>query len=170
MEVDLLAPATSRSGTGHRHERIGGEPLARRTEGAELVRSGHVEREIFVALPDGRRHRAAVRVATPAVLVILKALAMRQRDKLKDAYDIDYVLRHVGVEDVAAGIQGFGAVDPVMKALAALTEIFSSIDAIGPTSVALYRRAPLGGAEADRLQALAYARVRQLLGLLRGNA
>lgn len=166
VEVDLLAPATPRSGGGHRHERIGGEPLARRTEGAELVRSGHVDREIAGVLPDGRSHRVSVRVATPAALVVLKALAMSQRDKPKDAYDIDYVLRHMGVEQVAAGIQEFGAVEPVRKALDVLAERFSSIDAIGPTSVALYRRAPLGGPEADQLKALAYARVEQLLRAL----
>ena len=169
VEVDLLAPASPRSGASHRHERIGGEPLARRTEGAELVRGGCVERAISGVLPDGRRHRVSVRVATPATLVVLKALAMGQRDKAKDAYDIDYVLRHVGIGEVAAGIHEFGNVEPVRKAVVVLTEKFSSIDAIGPTSVAQYRRAPLGSPEADQLQALAYARVRQLLGPLRGD-
>lgn len=169
VEVDLLAPATPRSGGGHRHERIGGEPLARRTEGAELVRSGHVEREIAGVPPDGRRHRVSVRVAAPAALVILKALTLGQRDKPKDAYDIDYVLRHIGGEEVAAGIQEFGAVEPVTKALAVLAQKFSSVDTIGPMSVALYRRVPLGSREADQLKALAYARVAQLLGLLRSN-
>lgn len=169
VEVDLLAPATPRAGVGHRHERIGGEPLARRTEGAELVRSGHVDREITGVLPDGRSHRVAVRVATPAAFVILKALAMGQRDKPKDAYDIDYVLRHIGVEEVAGGIQEFGEVEPVKKAFVVLAERFSSIDAIGPTSVALYRRVPLGSPEADQLQALAYARVEQLLERVRAE-
>jgi hypothetical protein len=169
VEVDLLAPATPRSGSAHRHERIGGEPLARRTEGAELVRTGHVEREITGELPDGRRHRIAVRVATPGALVILKALAMGQRDKAKDAYDIDYVLRHIGIEEVAAEIEEFGVVDPVTKAFAILAERFSSIDAIGPTSVAIYRRAPLGSPEADQLQAVAYGRVDQLIRRSRVN-
>lgn len=169
VEVDLLAPATPRSGSAHRHERIGGEPLARRTEGAELVRTAHVDREIVGILPDGRRHRVAVRVATPAALVILKALAMGQRDKPKDAYDIDYVLRHIGVEEVGAGIQGFGAIEPVKKALSVLAEMFDTIDAIGPTSVALYRRVALGSAEADQVQALAYARVERLLARVRAE-
>ena len=96
-------------------------------------------------------------------MVILKALAMGQRDKPKDAYDIDYVLRHVGIEQVAVGIAAFGALDPVIKALAILAEKFSSIDAIGPTSVVLYRRVRRGSPEADQLQALAYARVDQLV-------
>jgi hypothetical protein len=167
VEVDLLAPVTPPLGSDHRHERIGGEALARRTEGAELVRIASVERELDGVLPDGRWNRVAVRVAAPATLVILKALAMGQRDKPKDAYDIDYVLRHIGVEEVAAGIAEFGVVEPVAKALGILAEKFSSIDTIGPTSVALYRRVPLGSSEADQLQALVYARVDQLLRLVR---
>ena len=163
VEVDLLAPVTPRTGSQHRHERIGGEPLARRTEGAELVRIAAVDRTLEGVLPDGRPNRVRVRVASPAVVVILKALAMGQRGKPKDAYDIDYVLRHVGIEQVAVGIAAFGALDPVIKALAILAEKFSSIDAIGPTSVVLYRRVRRGSPEADQLQALAYARIDQLV-------
>ncbi len=163
VEVDLLAPVTPRGGAGHRHERIGGEPLARRTEGAELVRTAFVDQEIAGLLPDGRQNRVSVRVATPSALVILKALAMGQRDKPKDAYDIDYLLSHIGIGEVAAGIAAMAAVDPVMKAVRILADKFTSIDAIGPASVAMYRRVPLGSPEADRVQALAFARVEQLL-------
>lgn len=170
VEMDLHAPVTPRLGTDHRQERIGGEPLARRTEGAELVRIASVDRELDGVLPDGRRNRVSVRVAAPSALVILKALAMGQRDKPKDAYDIDYVLRHIGVEEVAAGIAEFNELESVKKALGVLGEKFSSIDALGPTSVALYRRVPLGNPEADQLQALAYARVNQLLGRAGGEA
>jgi hypothetical protein len=163
VEVDLLAPVTPRGGAGHRHERIGGEPLARRTEGAELVRTAFVDHEIAGLLPDGRPNRVSVRVATPAALVILKALAMGQRDKPKDAYDIDYLLGHIGIDEVAAGIAAMGHVDSVTKALRVLADKSSSIDAIGPASVALYRRVPLGSPEADQVQALAFARVERLL-------
>jgi hypothetical protein len=167
VEVDFLAPVTPRGGAGHRHERIGGEPLARRTEGAELVRTAFVAQEIAGLLPDGRPNRVSVRVAAPSALVILKALAMGQRDKPKDAYDIDYLLGHIGIEDVAAGIRAVTETEIATKAVGILAEKFSSIDAIGPASVALYRRAPLRSPEADRVQALAFARVEQLLRRLR---
>ena len=166
VEIDLLAPATPRVGPGRRHERIGGEPLARRTQGAELVRAGYVDREISGILPDGRPNRVSVRVATPAALIVLKALAMGERDKLKDAYDIDYLLRHAGVDEIAAGIAEFNLVEPVRRALGVLAVKFASLDTLGPTSVALYRRAQLHSAEADELQALAFARVQRLLDLL----
>jgi hypothetical protein len=166
VEVDLLAPATPRTGPGRRHERIGGEPLARRTQGAELVRAGHVDREISGMLPDGRPNRVSVRVATPAAIVVLKGLAIGERDKPKDAYDIDFLLRHAGVDQIAEGIAEFKSVEPVRRALSVLAVKFATVDTIGPTSVALYRRAQLRSAEADELQALAFARVRRLLDLL----
>ena len=54
-----------------------------------------------------------------------------------------------------------------MKAVRLLADKFASIDAIGPASVALYRRVPLQSPEADQVRALAYARVDQLLRRLR---
>lgn len=164
VEVDLLAPMTPRLGAGHRHERIGGEPLARRTEGAEIVRLTHQDREIAGTLPDGRRNRVSVRVAAPAAMVILKALAMAERDKPKDAYDIDYLLAHIGVEEIAREIVALGALEALSKAIAILADKFGSVEAIGPMSVALYRRIPLGSTGADQVQALAYARMARLPG------
>ena len=62
---------------------------------------------------------------------------------------------------------GMGHVDPAVKAVGILADRFASIDAIGPAIVALYRRVRLGSPEADRVQALACARVDQLLRRLR---
>ncbi len=93
-----------------------------------------------------------------------------QRDKPKDAYDIDYVLRHAGVDEIAAGIAEFNLVEPVRTALGVLAAKFAGVDGIGATSVALYRRAQLRSTEADELQALAFARVQRLLDLLRQGA
>jgi hypothetical protein len=80
---------------------------------------------------------------------------MGQRDKPKDAYDIDYLLAHIGIDEIATQIAGFEGVAPVEKALAVLANKFSSVGVIGATSVALYRRLPIGGVEADQIQAFA---------------
>ena len=55
--------------------------MARRTEGAELLRRQATERTVEGQLPDGRLNRVRIRFATPGVLVILKALALDSRDK-----------------------------------------------------------------------------------------
>lgn len=164
VEIDLLAPATARTGRRHRHEQIEGEPLARRTAGAELVRKAFVEREFAGRLPDGRPNRVRLRVASAAVVVVLKALAMADRDKPKDAYDLDYLLAHAagGPQAVADELAALPSGDPVTRALAVLAEKFESIDAYGPTSVAVYRGLPLGSPQADAVQAAAFARVQRL--------
>lgn len=168
VEVDLLAPATTRTGRNHRHERIEGAPLPRRTDGAELVRDSFVESVVEGRLPDGRPNRVRLRVASAAVIVVLKALAMRTRDKPKDAYDIDYLLAYQpgGVDAVASDIQALGDSLPVSNALDILAERFDSVGSYGPASVAAYRRLAAGSPEADGAQALAFARVQELLRIL----
>ena len=106
-----------------------------------------------------------LRVATVAVVVILKALAMVDRDKPKDAYDLDYLLWHAegGPGAVAAEIAQLPQAEPIPHALAILTDKFNSIDAYGPASVATYRRLPLNTPEADAVQAASFARVQRLL-------
>ncbi len=169
VEVDLLAPATGRSGRSHRHERIEGEPLPRRTKGAELVRDSWVDVDVDGRLPDGRRNRVRLRVASSAVIVVLKALAMTRRDKPKDSYDIDYLLAHHlgGIEAVADDLRVLEGTRPASDALLVLEERFAEVGSYGPTSVAAYRRLRLGSREAERVQALAFARVQRLLHLVR---
>ncbi len=164
VRVDLLAPPTDRRGRAHRHEQVG-DVLARRTEGAELLRRQATVVEVRGELPDGRSNRVTVRFPTPGVLVLLKALALDERDKPKDAYDIDYVLAYApgGLETVARQISELRDAEPVRKALAILREKFESVDSYGPQSIAVYRREALGSEEAARIQALAYARVQALL-------
>lgn len=169
VEVDLLAPATARSGRRHRHEQVEGEPLPRRTDGAELVRDSFVDAEVDGRLPDGRPNRVRLRVASSAVIVVLKALAMTRRDKPKDSYDIDYLLAHHrgGVEAVAEDLRALEGTRPVSDALRILEERFAEVGSYGPTSVAAYRRLRLGSRVADEAQALAFARVQRLLRLVR---
>ena len=164
VQVDLLAPRTERSGRAHRHEEIGGT-LARRLEGAELLRVCYENKKLRGVLPDGRRNSVVVRVARPAAFVVLKALALDGREKAKDSYDIDYVLAHVagGPAVVGREIAGLGDVDPVRAAIDALERKFNDPDALGPASVALYRELDEASDEASRARALAFARVQRLL-------
>ncbi|MEX1264625.1 MAG: hypothetical protein WEE66_11970 [Actinomycetota bacterium] len=169
VEVDFLAPVTERVGRSHRHEPVGGEPLGRRTPGTELLRDSFVEREIAGMMPDGRNNTVIVRFATGAVLIVLKVLAMGDRDKGSDAYTIGYVLQHSagGPGVVAADVVALGQGEPIHAALDVLRQKFSTIDSYGPQTVALYRGHDLGTPEADRAQALAFALVSSFLGAVK---
>lgn len=79
--------------------------------------------------PTGRRNRVVVQVAPPGAIVILKALATGQGDK-----DIDYLLAHVGLDEIATPIAGSEELRPVEKALAFRANKVGSVDVIGPSS------------------------------------
>jgi hypothetical protein len=122
-------------------------------------------------MPDGRHNAVDIHVATIPALLVMKGFALTQRDKLKDAYDIWYCVRHfVGgadalakecrrLLDVAVARQGFGLI----------ASKFRSIDDFGPASVRRF----LQGADLpsdlspDQIQTDAYMRVSQLLALIR---
>ena len=168
VEVDLLAPVTPRGGAGHRHERIGGEPLARRTEGAELVRTAFVDHEIAGAAagrapkPRRRPRRDPRRPCRSSRRSRWASATSRRTPTTSTTCSATWASRKWR----PASSPSAGPI-PSQRPTRILADKFSSIDAIGPASVALYRRVPLGSPEADQVQALAFARVDQLVRRLR---
>jgi len=79
-------------------------------------------------------------VAGPAAFVVLKAIALRERGLLKDAFDLYYVVRHYGdnVGDVAKRLIPL-LEDPIaQRALDILREDFETIDHLGPRRAARF--------------------------------
>ena len=167
VELDFLAPD---DGLSHRHVRVGDELVARNAAGGQLVREQNETRELTGTLPDGRENTVRVRVVGPAALIGLKALALDGRDRLKDSYDIDYVLAHVegGIDAVVDSLLAMAHLPIVGRIIEILDEKFRTVDAIGPVSVARYRQ--LTGEDADRARAAAFARVRTLITQFRESA
>jgi hypothetical protein len=79
-------------------------------------------------------------VCGPGAFVILKALAFRSRRANKDAYDIDYVLRHYGdnVDAVARRMRPLQADAVGREALGCLREDFADLGSIGSVAVAAF--------------------------------
>lgn len=167
VELDFLAPP---DGTRHRHVRLEGERVARSAEGAAIVREQFEIHTLSGILPDGRPNTVELRVAGPAALVVLKALALDGRDKPKDAYDIDYLLAHTGagIDSIGDSLRSWDQIEIVSRAVAVLSAKFRDVNDYGPSSVAFYRGVP-EGQRSDQVRALAYARVRRLLSIVRGD-
>jgi hypothetical protein len=169
--LDLLAPPPEEMGRNRRHVRFQEEGMARRLDGGSILSHLRVEAEVEGTLPDGRQNRKRANVAAPGALIVLKALALANRDKAKDAYDIDYVLQYIapkggGPGAVADELRPFRELPVVQEAVAVLAEKFENADSYGPQGVALYRRLRLGSEDADAVQARAFALVQELLELL----
>jgi hypothetical protein len=83
-----------------------------------------------------------VPVCHPAVLVMLKALAMADRDAYKDAYDLFFVLKASsegpdGLGKFLSGLRPHRALDDMEKSL---DSKFKTIDSAGPANVCAFLR------------------------------
>ena len=110
----------------------------------------------------GERTVRHVWVCGAASFTVLKALAFRNRGTNKDAYDLIYTWRGLGIETVAREIKPFLADSFVGQALTIIKEDFSDHDAPGPRRAAAFVR---GGTD-DEIQADVVGLARRLLSRL----
>lgn len=94
VEVDFLAGEYRGTGKSHRHQDIQDGFKARKARGAELAFEMFEEVTILGTLPNGGKDSAKVRVASMVPFIIMKATAMQDRLKEKDAYDIYFCLKN----------------------------------------------------------------------------
>lgn len=89
------------------------------------------------SLPDGSHYSTEIRSAGVVALIVMKAHAMRIREKSKDAYDIWFCLANYPgtIESVAKAFKPHVRKASVIKALDLLSENFKSVDARGPMDV-----------------------------------
>ena len=84
VEVDLLAGIYSGTGPGHRHQKIQ-TILARKARGCDLAVELSHEVTVTGTLPEGGVRSVTFRIASVVPFVIMKALALDERLKEKDA-------------------------------------------------------------------------------------
>lgn len=102
--------------------------------GIDLAFEAWDEIEIAGVMPDGARNVVRVRIVRPEVFILIKAFALGERQKEKDAYDIAFVLRHY-VPDLtmlAGRMQPHIASGLGQEAYQILKAKFATHDSIGP--------------------------------------
>ncbi len=120
----------------------------------------------------GEQAQRYIWVCGPASFVVLKARAIHQREKPKDAFDLQYVLMNLdgGVELVAAELRKMLDDKEAVEAVKFLRQAYQTIDSIGPSRAAFFLyglRAEETSEEYDDLAASAHAYVNRLLAGLK---
>lgn len=104
------------------------------------------------SLPNGSTLAREVWVCGPGAFVVLKAMAFRHRGENKDAYDLFYLLREMGVEEVAAEFARFDRDHPtVQEAVRILREDFLMNNAGRVQAAEFIAGSPDEGIEGDVL-------------------
>lgn len=166
VEVDLLAGEYEGTGRGHRTQRVQ-DIRPRKARGCDLAFDEPTDVLVEGALPDGAIDSATVRVASIVPFLVMKGMALADRLKEKDSYDIYYCVRHYpgGVEALGARFKPLLTHGLVQEGMRSIAEKFASPDHTGPRHVAAFLEVE-DDEDRDILIRDAYERVNALLEYL----
>ena len=107
-------------------------------------------------MPDGTVNQVTARLVAPEAFILIKAIAMDERIKGKDAYDIAFVLNHYkpSLADLAKKVHGIAQSGIGKEALDLLRAKFRTFNSIGPVWAG--RAAATAGEDAAQFQRAAY--------------
>jgi hypothetical protein len=150
IQVDFLTLAPHGPGRSHRHRPVQADLPARTMRGAELAWSHRTSRRMHGALPGGAETDVEFLMLDVVGCLGTKGIALGERFKHKDAYDIVSVLDGYGegVGEVAPLVRPFAAEPRMAEALKVIAEKFRTERSEGPTWYAEF----LGGDHASQLR------------------
>ena len=166
IEIDFMAGEYGGTGRGHRHQRIQ-DIGARKARGCDLALDIYQEVEIAGTLPDGGKDSIKIRVASMVPFLIMKGMALYERQKEKDAYDIYFCLKNYpgGLPRLAEEFRPHLKKELIKEGLEKIGSKFESVDHIGPKWVAdFFEIEDLD--ERELVKRDAFERVNELLKML----
>ncbi len=137
VEVDLLSGEYEGTGKRHRTQVVQGIN-ARKVRGCDLAFEMVSEVSVEGEIPGGGLDRVTRRVASIVPFLVMKGMALNDRLKEKDAWDIYYCLLAYpgGIDTLSKEFRPHLSHGLVQEGLAKIAKHFSSIEALGPKFVA----------------------------------
>ena len=159
VQVDLLSGEYGGTGKERRTQTVQ-DVRPRKARGADLAFDNPVHVKITGKLPGGAKDTVTIPIAGIVPFIVMKAMAMRDRLKRKDPYDIYYCLRYFpgGPEKIVEHVKLLKGNKLVQEALAILKEKFDSPEHVGPLHIAEFLELS-DQDEVDRIKRDAYERV-----------
>lgn len=133
VQIDLIAGEYEGRGRGHRTQHVQ-DARARKARGCDLAFDDPKEIVVDGELPGGGVDSVRVRVASFVPFITMKGMALIDRKKEKDAYDIYFIIRHYpgGGKALADVFLPHLEEGLVMEGLQKIRSGFLSADHFGP--------------------------------------
>ena len=114
------------------------EGRARKARGCDLAFDLYVETSIEGQLPEGGRDQASVRVSSVTAFLVMKGMALHDRLKEKDGWEIYFTLMNYpgGLDALASEIRPHLNDGLVQEGFRKISEKFVSPEHVGPKFVA----------------------------------
>lgn len=163
VQVDLLSGQYGGTKKGHRHQRVQGI-FARKARGCDLAFEKPIELIVEGELPVGGKSSVKVRVASIVTFLVMKGMALTDRLKEKDAWDIYYCVKNYpgDLDSLANEFKPHIGNALIKEGLEKIKTQFASEGHVGPKFVADFEEVT-DPEERALLQRDAYERVNYLL-------
>ena len=138
VTLDFLIPPIEKKDKGGELRHFESDLAAIVTPGLEVAFKDRRWKELSGCLPSGAWATRKIPVCGPGAFTVLKALAFGNRTENKDAYDLFYVWRGIGVPDIAESLVPLKANTYVEDALAVIEKDFCNHDGLGPIGTARF--------------------------------
>lgn len=137
MQIDFLAGEYGGTAKNHRHQKIQ-DMLAHKGRGTDLVFDNYYKEEIQGTFPNGAEVRVSLFVANEIAVFAMKGVAIGERTKAKDFYDIYMIAKHLDGGPIALGnrLGAFKNNRVIAEATGNVRKYFDSPKGLGPTLVA----------------------------------
>jgi hypothetical protein len=163
VQVDLLSGEYEGTGKGRRHQAVQ-ELKTRKVRGCDIAFEMVEEVSIEGEIPGGGLDRVTIRVASIVPFFVMKGMALDERLKEKDAWDIYYCIQVYpgGIDALVKEFQPHLCHGLVQEGLAKIAKHFADIRSIGPKFVAIFEEAD-ESEEFERVTRDAFERVNTFL-------
>ncbi len=137
VKINLLAGEYAGTGTTHRTQKVQ-DARARKTRGCDLALQHSFPIILCKEMPDGAKNEVTIQVADVVPFLVMKGIALWDRYKEKDAYDIYFTTLHYpgGIEALVKVFAPFESNKLIHEGLGKIRAKFDDIDAPGPVWVA----------------------------------
>ena len=140
IEKDLLSGEYGGTGKSHRTQKIQNINI-RKSRGCDLAFQYNFTHLIKKEMPDGSINEVEIQIASIIPFLVMKGMALWDRMKEKDTYDIYFTIRHYdgGIEQLIDIFKNVKSNKLVKEGLGKIKAKFDNIDSIGPTRVAKFQ-------------------------------
>jgi hypothetical protein len=167
VQVDFLAEEYGGTDDSHRHQDVQADLKARKARGCELALRHSTKITIIGTMPDSSNNSVEVNMSEVVPFIIMKGMALYDRMKEKDAWDVYFCVKHFsgGITELAEQFRRIQSDKLVQEGLAKIRSKFRTTDDLGPSWVVKFEELQ-DKEEQERLRRDAYEQVNALLDLL----
>ncbi|MEE8400608.1 MAG: hypothetical protein V3R86_00435 [Candidatus Hydrothermarchaeaceae archaeon] len=164
ISVDFLSTQFEKQ---QRHRQVQQDLRARTMRGCTAVFKHYIRYELKGILPNNGETSVKMKIADVVGCITTKGIALGERYKEKDAYDIYSIVANYknGPKDVAGEIVPFIKEELVKESIENIKNRFKSINGVGPVWVANFLN-PTSKEEKERIMADAFMNVSELIRIV----